>query len=159
MTDVGYEKAMARRDECAKAVNEKIQEIEDLKREISRIDRFLSEWREFAGLTPTSEESPTPQDVVAKGRRPDNPSREIVGDKVEEFLRAKGAPISRNDLLRALDVEGIKIEGKDPSMVLSTMLWRMSDRFVRLRGHGYWLRGVPCPAAMYTGDDGVVFAK
>lgn len=154
MADIGYERALARRDECAKSVNEKLQEIDDLKREIARIDRFLSEWREFAGLSDTGDLAPEIRTGESKARRPENPSRDKVGDKVEELLKLKGSPISRNDLLRALGVEGIKIEGKDPAMVLSTMLWRMNKRFVRLRGHGYWLKGVPCPAAMYTGDEG-----
>ena len=53
----------------------------------------------------------------------------------------------REELFPALIEKGFVIEGNDPHMVLSTMLWRMKDKakIVRLRGGGYWLADRPLP--------------
>ena len=37
------------------------------------------------------------------------------------------------------------VHGADPSVVLSTMLWRMKDRFIWIHGRGYWFTGRPVP--------------
>lgn len=44
---------------------------------------------------------------------------------------------------------GLVINGKDPQMVLSTMLWRKRDQVARVNGGGYWLAEVPNEAAGY----------
>ena len=57
---------------------------------------------------------------------------------VASIIDARGQPVPRNYIYAALEDEGIKIKGTDPKMVLSTILWRLKSRFVRLKGYGYW---------------------
>ncbi len=46
--------------------------------------------------------------------------------------------MTRTALYEELGRRGIRLFGKDPVMVLSTMLWRSQERIVRLPNHGYW---------------------
>ena len=55
----------------------------------------------------------------------------------------------RKALLKAVTERGIILSGKDPEMVLSTMMWRMQDEFVRLPRWGYWLKNRPYEPAEY----------
>jgi hypothetical protein len=49
-----------------------------------------------------------------------------------------------------LTERGLIIEGADPEMVLSTMLWRSKDRIVRLPKFGYWVAERPYVSAGYV---------
>lgn len=63
----------------------------------------------------------------------------------------------RKELFNALAKEGLVIHGKDPEMVLSTMLWRASDTIVRLPPHGYWPKDTPFSPAQYDPDFDALF--
>lgn len=152
MADTAYQNAMKRRDDVAAKIAQLEQDVIEFRRELGQIDAFLSAWRKFAGVSEDTEARLTLFDTEAgdgKRERPDNPSREEVVKHVRDLIRARGEPIARNTLLKALEVDGVQIRGKDPNMILSTMLWRSKDDVVRLRGHGYWLKEEPYPAANY----------
>ncbi|CAN5285842.1 hypothetical protein BH09PSE1_BH09PSE1_11650 [soil metagenome] len=53
--------------------------------------------------------------------------------------------MTRKRLFEELAHHDIVIQGANPEMVFSTMLWRMQDRFERIPKRGYWLTGVPVP--------------
>jgi hypothetical protein len=55
----------------------------------------------------------------------------------------------RKALLKAVTERGIILSGKDPGMVLSTMMWRMRNEFVGLPRWGYWLKDRPYEPAEY----------
>jgi len=80
-----------------------------------------------------------------------NPDRLTVGAHVKQIINELKRPVLREDLFNALAERGIVIHGKDPQMVLSTMMWRMPQDFIRLAGHGYWLRALPWAPANYEG--------
>jgi hypothetical protein len=156
VSDAAYQNAVKRRDELAAKINQLNQELDTARKELQRVDGFIQAWREFAGMDEDTSDLLTysaKQKNPAAGEsvsRPDNPPRELVGDKAEEIIVERNKPVSRSDLFNALKERGIEIKGKEPEMVLSTMLWRMPDRFVRLRGYGYWLKGRPYPPAAYA---------
>jgi hypothetical protein len=85
--------------------------------------------------------------AVASSRK--NPERSVVGKHAREIITVTKRPVPRNELFTLLGLRGINIVGKDPEMVLSTMMWRMKDDFVRLAGHGYWLKELPWQPAKY----------
>jgi hypothetical protein len=82
-------------------------------------------------------------------KRPRNPKRESVVDAALMMITEAGKPLSRQHLFDALSARGLTIQGKDPLMVFSTMLWRTQDRITRLRGHGYWPSSKPYAPANY----------
>ena len=153
MTDAAYRNAEKQRDDLLKAIGEHQAAIEEARKTLSRTEAFLREWRVFAGVE--EEEEPPPLHTEPKRvrvRLRDNPPKEKVGDAVEQLLKMYGRPISRDVLFEMLSDGGIQIQGKDPKMILSTMLWRMPDRFVRLPGHGYWWKNHAYAPANYDPD-------
>ncbi len=80
---------------------------------------------------------------TAKRRR--NSSKEEVAQTAREILIAAAAPMSRGDLFKAVLDRGLIVEGAEPAMVFSTMLWRQQDKVVRLKSGGYWITGEPLP--------------
>jgi hypothetical protein len=114
--------------------------------ELRRTERFIAVWHDMAG-----EDQPT-------AARPKNPDRREVADRALEIIRSYGRPLLRKELFEQLTQAGIKIEGKDPEMVLGTMLYR-DDRIVRIRGYGYWPKLEAYDPAFYLPEhEGVIGA-
>jgi hypothetical protein len=88
-------------------------------------------------------------DILSAKKPQRNSKKEEVADAAYEIIRERGEPVSRSDLYKELIARGLRIEGSDPEMVLSTMLWRMKDRVVRLKSGGYWLADEKNEAAGY----------
>lgn len=82
-----------------------------------------------------------------------NPSRGEVADHALALIRDAGHPLPRTELYERLTSNGLKLEGKDPLMVFSTMLWRERSRVARIRGHGYWPADQPYPPADYFPEE------
>lgn len=150
MADAALENAMNRRGSLAAQINSQQQRLEELRRELQLVDEFIARWHTFAGLEEDQPLIPTNDPVdkspeKPKRVRPANPPRQVVGDVVESVLREWGRPASRAELFAALKAHDIVIQGTNPEMVFSTMLWRMGERFERLPKRGYWLKGEPVP--------------
>lgn len=150
MADPALDKALARRGMLAAQINAQQQQLEFLRKELQIVDEFVARWHTFASLEDGQDliHSAVPVDKTKtpeKQRRPANPPRESVGNFVEEILREWGRPASRAELFDELVHRDVIIHGTDPQMVFSTMLWRMQDRFERLKGRGYWLKGERVP--------------
>ena len=162
MTDVALANAQKRRDEIAAKINQLSQEVESLRREISGVDQFIATWHLYAsnkvpvvGHTGSPQHSqrgalPIPPPPVSAIPSPKNPSRDDVGRKAWELIGTHGRPIPRTELFMLLGKEGIHIYGKDPEMVLSTMMWRMQEHFIRIPKFGYWKKNEPYPPANYV---------
>ncbi|WP_375598313.1 hypothetical protein [Devosia sp. Naph2] len=82
-----------------------------------------------------------------------NPKKEEVAKVAREIIEEAGHPLNRGDLFQRLQSKGIDLQGANPQMVLSTMLWRAGEKagIVRLKrsGGGYWLKERPWPDAGY----------
>ena len=150
MSDQALQNAMAERETLAKQVNEKQQQLEGLRRELARVDAFIADWHRFAGTEPEDT-----GDIIQTGfgpakRRPANSKKEEVASAAVELLKEAGKPLSRSELYKALTTDkGMRIEGTEPEMVLSTMLWRMGEKvgIERLKTGGYWFKDEPVPPA------------
>lgn len=148
VTDSAIQNAKARRDDLAAKINDLQTKIADYKKDLARVDQFISDWNAFAGVE--SEQESGLQGIEAKKA---NPSREEVADMAAVLIEKNCAPILRADLFRLIEDRGLHIHGKNPEMVLSTMMWRTQDKFVRIPGWGYWFRDRPFPPAKYQPGD------
>lgn len=156
MTDAALENATARRvataDRLANVVNEingLLDQHTKIKEELEEIDQFIHMWHQMAGTQPPAKTEQRGGSAPAEGGkriRPKNPPREIVADTCVEYIRLAGRPMMRSELLEKLTEDGIIIRGKDPAMVLSTMLWRSKGVIVRVAKGGYWLPDEPMPS-------------
>jgi hypothetical protein len=148
------ENAEKRRDRIAAEINALQARIEQKRKELDRVKAFISDYELFSSGEPELEFGATelrPPPPAPPPKKHVNPDKEVVGDVVERVLRVNMGPMSRDALFREVARAGLDIQGKDPLMVFSTMLWRMPKRFVRLGGKtGYWLTQEPCPAVNYV---------
>lgn len=160
MSDQALENAKNKREQLVTRRTELEIELTALRADLADADDFIANWYRYAGVQPVenanisgtvsilsaSPMSPTPKKVLT------NSKKEDVAAEVRRMIEAKGEPILRKDLLPALIAKGFKIEGSDPDMVLSTMLWRAGDSagVIRLKKGGYWMKEAPWPAAGYS---------
>lgn len=80
------------------------------------------------------------QKEIKTKTKPNSDKREVaVG--AYKLVKMRGEPIKRDELYDLLIAQGYVIEGKNPQMILSTMLWRVKDSgLIRLNGGGYWIK-------------------
>lgn len=142
--------AMAREGEL-------LAKLADLKSKVHSVESELTALRSFLAALDHFERSAAPAPGLigvarpAETKRPrNNPSRDEVVSMVMEIIEAAGAPIQRQPLFDALVAKGVVIRGKDPTLVLATMLWRSQDKIVKLHGRGYWIASRPYPPASYS---------
>ncbi|UZK70549.1 hypothetical protein OKW76_05775 [Sphingomonas sp. S1-29] len=164
MHDVPADNPVKLRDqfvERLRAVEEQIaglrEERDILQRDLQVTEQFIAVWRRTNNVQGPPERieakiNLTHNDVPSHSKKPKNPRREAVAEAVLEIISNRGAPVSRSELYEALKARGVAVYGKDPVMVLSTMLWRSQDRIVRLGSEGYWFRNRPYPPANYYPD-------
>jgi hypothetical protein len=145
VTDTALSNAKARLTELSAEMLNLQTKTSELRQEKARVEQFIADWNAFAGIISDPESSSSPKSS--------NPHRVVVGNIAEKTIKQAGRPIPRTDLFAALNAAGLHITGKDPEMVLSTMMWRMQDRFVRIPRFGYWMRDRPCAVANYKPGD------
>jgi hypothetical protein len=155
--DAAFLNAFARRDHARDRIleiNNKLNELMALRvklaQDYEKADAFLDTWYEMAGLpnpkyVERKESKPAPAVIEEREKRPQNPNRRDVTLKAVEYIREAGRPLSRAEIWERLQNDNVVIHGKNPEMVLSTMLWRTKDLIRRLRGGGYWPVGDPPP--------------
>jgi len=146
--------AIARQNEAREGIAEAHKAIAEWEGVLAQSERFIADWVEFSGeplpegiLNVSKNEDETSEKTVEKKVK--NSPKEEVAERACEAISDAGKPLSRNELYGVLPAMGIVIEGKDPPVVLQTMLWRMKERIVHLKGHGYWPRDRPYVPAAY----------
>lgn len=133
-------------------INDSQARLAGFERDLAEMERWLALWHRLTGT-----ENPTAAEQIEisarpRSRRPKNPDRDHVANCALQIIRMRGEPMSRKDLFEALKEWEVNIQGKDPEMVLSTMLWRSQDKIVRLPQHGYWPKSEPWEPARYDPD-------
>ena len=154
MSDAALENAVARRDHLRERLSSYMAEFAELQQkvdtaryELGELDSFIQMWHHLAGIQPSekAEQKPTPPPPPPPAPKPVNPNRRDVAAKCVEYIREAQRPMSRSELFKKLTDDNIIIHGKDPEMVLSTMLWRTKDIIQRLKDGGYWPANLPPP--------------
>lgn len=166
--DAAFQNALARREHARERIlqingklNELIGSRNKLAQEYERADAFLDTWYEMAGIpnpkyVERKESKSAPPVTDDAEKRPQNPNRRDVTLKAVEYIREAGRPLSRAEIWERLLADNIIIYGKNPEMVLSTMLWRTNDLIRRLRGGGYWPIGDPPPPGHSTAIEDLI---
>lgn len=157
MTDEAVQNALAIRKELAEKIHAAEAKIKEWRARMDRVGQFVKDWEEFSGqslgahIKGTLDVKLPPVSVSASGHMtPKNPKKEEVAEAAREILMDRGKPMSRDDLFTALTERGIIIHGKNPPVVLQTMLWRMQNVIVHLKGSGYWTADEAYQAADYV---------
>ena len=136
---------VAQRDQ----VRDRLAKTEEL---ISQIEEFVATMQQgnVSSIVDSGGSTPT----VNRITEPPNPRKEEVARHVREVIEAEQRPMSRKELFQRLKARGVTLQGKNPEMVLSTMLWRAGEDagVVRIQRGGYWLKERPWPAAGYDPD-------
>jgi hypothetical protein len=162
MSDPVYDYALALRDELAKRINDAQQGIEAMRQELRAVEAFLEQYSQLAARSQGVTSGASDETTASKPRfvfgvrtldsapaRLKNSKKEEVARVAREILAGQDKPMLRRELLKAVTERGIILSGKDPEMVLSTMMWRMQNEFVRLPRWGYWLKNRPYEPAEY----------
>ena len=159
MVDTVLDAATTRMAEVEAQIAEQRNAIMDASARLARLEAeradvaaWIEMWHRLAGtqgrpVAAEQNELLRTVDKSVKRKRPNNPDKSVVVDKALEIIRQQGEPMGRKALFNALAESGIVLEGTDPQMVLSTMLWRSKERIVRLVPFGYWPAGVEYPPA------------
>jgi hypothetical protein len=79
---------------------------------------------------------------VKKRRGPTPP--EIVA-LVERLIREVGKPMSRGEIVAALEARDVDLPAEDKPRYVGTIMWRNKSKFLNINGYGYWLRGEAIP--------------
>ena len=153
MPDTALENAQSLKSELLKKKKELQKELEQVELQLRETNRFISAWHAFSTSTflakdewqkdTESYKKGTSKKQSAKERATGNSKKEYVAEQARKIILERGKPVSRADLFKELISRGCTINGKNPEMVLSTMLWRVPEKIIRLKKGGYWLPDKP----------------
>jgi hypothetical protein len=59
---------------------------------------------------------------------------------MERLIREVGRPMTRGEIVDALNRRDVEIPAKDKSRYLGTIAWRNKHTFIHIEGRGYWVR-------------------
>jgi hypothetical protein len=130
----------------------------ELQSELAELDQFIETYRRLLGLgkseRPLAEETgglaqPRRDLFQAVGIPRRRGAPQDFADIAERVLAHMGRPLTRYQLVDAIEREGVEIPSSDKARYLGTILWRHKDRFVNLVDFGYWLKDRPCGLARY----------
>lgn len=164
MSDTALNAALSRMAQLEQEISAQRNAINDANARLSRLEAeradvgsWVEMWHQLTGTQgrPVAAERTAinlPVEKSVKRTRPRNPDREVVVEKALEIIHDRGQPMNRRAIFDALVERGVVIAGKDPEMVLSTMLWRSKDKIVRLVPYGYWPADVSYPEAGYVSN-------
>ena len=151
MTDTAVSNAMSIRSEMAEKIATAQANIREWQARADRAEKFIADWEEFSGqkvqVTQTFPETRTRAAIASA--KASNPKKEHVASVARDVLLENGSPMPRDDLFAALKAREIIIQGQNPPVTLQTMMWRMREKIVNIKGFGYWPKDVACPAAGY----------
>lgn len=141
MTDAAILAALKKRQELEERITKSEARIKGFKAQIAEIAAFIAQWEKFSGQTapclPVTKPSQNDTDSDHA-----NSTKEEVALAARDLLRNTNHAVPRSELYKWLVERGLRIKGKFPEMVLSTMLWRAGEDvgIVRLKSGGYWLK-------------------
>jgi len=129
-------------------------EISSLQTEASEIDGALSVLRRYGTMVPI-ELTAAPQDEAQSAQEETGSAPTMSQAEFEviahQIIEEAGRPLTRSQIIQRFADAGKPITG-DASKNAGTKLWRAKEKFVNIRGAGYWLRDRPLPALGYTPD-------
>lgn len=157
---------MDEQDIARQAYQNALAKRQTLVQELERIDRFLADLREYAGMpaqvASAAAAPPAPSKAEEKrgaatahqvkkapkhpGESHNPPPEELVRVSRETILQRQ-QPMTRRQLVDALAQKGLKIVAKHPVNYLGTIIWRSGGQLKQIEGLGYWPADVAYPPA------------
>jgi len=132
----------------------------ELEKELGEINRFLTLYDRFtAGTEPVGSDvsisGPGATYVITArtGRGKSRGRPADFAEIMERVLRDISRPLTRTELVDALEQRDVKIPSDDKARYLGTILWRNRNRFINIPNQGYWLKSVPNAIANYKPGD------
>lgn len=149
-------------DEVDRALANALKRKQDLEAELAEISEFIRLHTRFSGTKDETKDTLMPvssgdipgrshlRGRILTGKRRGRPRGfvEVLANVISDI----GMPMRRGDLVQEIERRNVAIPSVDKERYLGTILWRNHGRFINLEGHGYWLRGRPCPEVGYTPD-------
>jgi hypothetical protein len=131
-----------------------------LKRQLAELERFIQMYEELdagkeanqadthaghlnGALIGNNSGDNFPRERRRKRGRP----AEIVAI-IERIIREAGRPLTRGEIVEALELRDVHIPAEDKQRYIGTIAWRHKGAFENVGGLGYWLTGEPLPIAM-----------
>lgn len=109
------------------------QKLLEAEAEVERLRTFLRTYADLAG-----QEAVDGGSLSSDSRADESTASpaEIVESAIA-LMKERGRPMSRSQILKALQSQGLNIPGKDATKNIGTVIWR-SKKFDNIAGHGYW---------------------
>lgn len=114
---------------------------EKLAQDLAKVDAAILALKDLSGFDFDGEPEPTAAPRSKERSRNILKPKEIA-DRAREVILEARRPLVRSELLELLEAKGVLFDGSDKSKNLGTIMWRFQDRFVQLKGHGYWPKDV-----------------
>ena len=118
----------------------------ELRFELETLERMINGYRRLQAL---QDGNPNADQLhLWHGRSRRALKSEEVGailDEVRRVILRHAKPMTRAELVDALEARGLQLPGADPKKVLGTNIWR-SGKFQHIEGQGYWPEDVELPA-------------
>lgn len=147
MNDRAYSLALQEKERLETLLKDLQKNIEEVGADLSSINHYIDVHNRLIGKEPVLRNN-------SYNNKPhfNNMPKEYIAEQCIRIILKNERPMNRSELYESLNKNGIVINGTEPEKVLSTMLWRMRDKVVRLPGFGYWPADLDFPAADYIGD-------
>jgi hypothetical protein len=134
--------------------------LRKIEQEVADLRKFIAMYQELAGASPVAnaEQGPKTEDSKPHKTKPVRPRSariwkpaEVV-KMAEVAMKEAGKPLTRGELVDALEKKNVTIGGTDKPRNMGTIVWR-SHKFVNIPDHGYWPKGLDCPAFGYSASE------
>lgn len=80
----------------------------------------------------------------ARAPRGKTTASKIILELAKETIASASMPLTRSDIVAALEASGTAPASRDLQSLVSKVLWKNGDTFQQV-GNGYWLKGHPLP--------------
>jgi hypothetical protein len=141
--------------------------LAEFKRHVSELERFIQMYEELDAGTDTDRADihachlngalignvpvynfPGSVDNVPRERRRKRGRPAEIVAIVERIIREAGRPLTRGEIVEALEHRDVHIPALDKQRYIGTIAWRHKGIVGNVDGLGYWLTGEPLPKAM-----------
>lgn len=117
--------------------------IAEIKAELADLERFVAVYDRLNENAEKKESGGAGENAESRREKPHAKPAQVVRVAIQTLQR-NGRPMTRTELVKSLEDQGLSIGGKDKSKNMGTMLWR-SKKFENIEGRGYWPIGFDAP--------------
>lgn len=131
------------------ALSKAMEKRELLRKELERLDDWLDMYRSLVGTEQArSEANDTANEVPpvkshGRKRQPGTVRPSDLAPMVRRIITEKGRPMTRTELLEALEARDVVMAGTDKAKYLGTLMWRAREAFTNIESLGYWPSDLP----------------